>query len=32
MSAGAIARALNVTDKTITKALLFAAKMKRDPL
>jgi hypothetical protein len=32
MSAGAIARALNVTDKTITKAFQFAAKMKRDPL
>jgi hypothetical protein len=32
MSMGAVARALNVTDKTVTKALRFAAKMKRDLL
>jgi hypothetical protein len=32
MSACAIAKALKVTDKTITKALRFAAEMKRDPL
>jgi hypothetical protein len=32
MSACAISRALKVTDKTITKALRFAAKIKRDHL
>ncbi len=32
MSTCAIAKALEVTDKTITKALRFAAEMKRNPL
>jgi hypothetical protein len=32
MAACAISRALKVTDRTITKALRVAAKIKRDPL
>jgi hypothetical protein len=32
ISVCAIAKALKVTDKTITKALRFAAEMRRDPL